>query len=138
MGRLTEYLSPQRSTRRRHYIDVDSMPVPPGPLQPGWSPIGRSRREVAAAKATQLLMQMKREGQTPQLARRFDTQCRILDPTDGGDLGSILRGGIFNDGTASDPCPVIPTRAELLGTYIELTLSCHHPPSQIAHADRHR
>ena len=55
----------------------------------------------AARKATRLLMQMKSAGQTPVLAKRFDSVCRVIDDAD-GDLGPIIRDKVFDWQPADD------------------------------------
>lgn len=94
----------------------------PGPLKTDLDPPGCSARMKAARKATRLLMAMKAEGETPKLAKRFDAACRVIDDED-GELGQILRSGVFGDEATREPVTV-PTVAELKGTTIELWAPC--------------
>jgi hypothetical protein len=67
----------------------------PGPLETADDPPGCSARMKAARKATRLLMAMKAGNETPELAKRFDSACAVIDDAD-GDLGSLIRDKVFN------------------------------------------
>jgi hypothetical protein len=66
----------------------------PGPLQPGWTPDGLTARQVAAARATQAMAAMRREGETPQLSQRFDA---AYDSIEGKGWGAKVRDLCFRD-----------------------------------------
>ena len=73
----------------------------PGPLETADDPPGCSARMKAARKATRVLMAMKAGGETPELAKRFDSACRVIDDAD-GDLGEIIRHKVFDWQPADD------------------------------------
>jgi hypothetical protein len=74
-------------------------------------------------------MQMRKSGQSPALARRFDNAIKYgIDFGGDRDLGPIIRQGVFGPDGTREPSPVITT-ASLDGTDIEVTISSHCQPS---------
>jgi hypothetical protein len=69
----------------------------PGPLDKDWTPDGLTRRQVAAARATQLIVKMRREGETASLARPFDRACDVIDDGLGAEIRDVCFHAVIDD-----------------------------------------
>jgi hypothetical protein len=123
---LPEYA--KRTIRRIETMKVDPAKVAerearehaaafPGPLETADDPPGCSARMKAARAATRTLMQMRKAGETPELAAAFDRACERIEPGLGFEVRDVVFGPEPNDSE-----PIGGTIFELKGNSIELSM----------------